>query len=178
MPRAPAIALVSLLGVLAVLLDAGVPAVSPSSAHVPPGLARNLKGMGITYVDLSAVDDASRTAALDSVSRGFSAVVRRAHSGAVVVAATFTDTSYKRRARDHDASSRIIYRDRRALMVICPHTPIALTGPPGSPSGAVMSTLVAFVDPGSFRVLRAVSFETDARVLSPAVGSQQPWRMR
>ena len=52
-------------------------------------------------------------------------------------------------------------------MLIYPNTPVPLTGPAGSPSGTVQSTVVDFIDPDSLRYLRAVSFNTSSQVDPP-----------
>src|SRR4051794_522631 len=130
-----------------------------SAAPLPSGFATHMREMNIAYSDVTAVSDEVRSAALHAASVGASPVVGN-DARPVVVRVKFTDNSY----RDH---GRRIYVDRRALMVIYPDAPMALTGPAGSPSGTVKSTVVDFIEPDSFRYLRAISFNTSSHVDPP-----------
>lgn len=130
-----------------------------SAAHLPSGFATQMREMNIAYSDVATVSDEVRSAALHAASNGSSPVVGK-DARPIVVRVKFTDNSY----RDH---GRRLYVDRPALMVIYPDTPVALTGPAGSPSGTVKSTVVDFIDPDSLRYLRAVSFNTSPQVERP-----------
>jgi hypothetical protein len=130
-----------------------------STAHLPSGFAAQLREMGIVYSDVAAVSDEVRPAALHAASNGSSPVAGK-DARPVVVRVKFTDNSY----RDH---GRRLYVERRALMLIYPVAPVALTGPAGSPSGTVKSTVVDFIDPDSLRYLRAISYSTSSQVDPP-----------
>jgi hypothetical protein len=113
------------------------------------------------HAPLRGVSDEVRSAALRAASHGSSPVVGT-DARPTVVRVKFTDNGY----RDH---GRRLYVDRPALMLIYPNTPVPLTGPAGSPSGIVQSTVVDFIDPDSLRYLRAVSFNTSSQV-DPSTG--------
>jgi hypothetical protein len=154
------IAMVSLGVGLAVGIAVAQSQGSASSADVPSGFASRMNAMGITYSDASPVDVEVRSAVLHAVSHGSSPIVGQ--SQPIVLRVTFTDNEY----RDH---GRRIYVNRPAVMVIYPNTPVALSGPRGTQGGSIKSTFVDFVDPNSFRYLRAVSFATTTHVTRPTV---------
>jgi hypothetical protein len=129
-----------------------------SAAHLPGGFARQMRGLDIAYSDVTGVSNEVRAAALHAASSGSSPIVDQG-ARPVVVRVTFTDNGY----RDH---GRRLYVDQPALMLVYPATPLALTGPAGSPSGTIKSTFVDFIDPNTFRYLRAVSFNTSRLVES------------
>jgi hypothetical protein len=133
---------------------------SASTADVPSGFASRMDAMGITYSDASPVDAEVSSAVLDAISHGSSPVV--GPSQPIVLRVTFTDNEY----RDH---GRRIYVNRAAVMVIYPNTPVALSGPRGTPGGSIKSTFVDFLDSKSFQYLRAVSFATTTHVDRPTV---------
>jgi len=130
-----------------------------TSSLVPSGFAEKLRKNHITYSDVSAVSDRVTAAALRAAAGGSSPMVGRGQRP-IVVRVTFTDDSY----RDH---KRRVYVDRPALMLIYPHMPVPLDGPPGSPSGSVDSTFVDFIDPDTLQYLRAISFSNSGKVVQP-----------
>jgi hypothetical protein len=144
------------LGLVAFGAAVAKPRHASSAAHLPSGFASQMQDMNITYSDVAVVSDQVRSAALRAAARGSSPLTGK-DARAVVVRVTFTDDGY----RDH---GRRIYVDRPALMLVYPDTPMALSGPPGTPSGTVKSTLVDFIDPDSMQGLRAVSFATSTHV--------------
>lgn len=129
---------------------------SSSPPRLPHGFARQMTEMAITYSDVSAVSGEVRSTALHAAAKGESPIAGK-DARAIVVQVKFTDNGY----RDH---GRRLYADRAALMLIYPDQPMALGGPPG---GIVRSTFVDFIDPGSFRYLRALSFATSTHVDRP-----------
>jgi hypothetical protein len=154
----PAIVVLALGGVPSGLVWANSRHETPVP-HLPGGFASQMRGMGVTFSDVTAVSDEVRAAALHAASNGASPVAGQ-DLRPVVVRVRFTDNGYRDRGRR-------LYVDRPALMVIYPSTPVALTGPPGSPSGTVRSTVVDFIDPSSYSYLRAVSFNTSTQVDAP-----------
>jgi hypothetical protein len=118
-----------------------------------------MRGMHIALTEVTAVSDDVRSAALHAASNGSSPILGR-DVRPIVVRVKFTDSGY----RDH---GRRLYAARPALMLIYPDTPVPLTGPAGSPSGTVRSTVVDFIDPNTFRYLRAVSFNPSPQVDPP-----------
>jgi hypothetical protein len=148
------------LGGVAVGIAAARSRHASSAAHLPAGFASQMRGMNIAYSDVTAVSDDVRSQALHAAANGSSPIVSGKDVRPIVVGVEFTDNAY----RDH---GRRLYVDRPALMLVYPNTPLALTGPPGSPSGTVKSTFVDFIDPNTFRYLRAVSFNTSPHVDRP-----------